>query len=99
MYAQGHAGPHGTGLVRQTGQPGQDPGRATTRPGDAQPGGAAASGGDQPRQGRFTSLDAAIGRLGRVIQELGNLVAALERAVERQVEQVRERSRGPGMGR
>ena len=78
-------------------QPGQNPGRTATRPGVAQPGLAAAPGGEQPDKGRFASLDAAIGRLSRVIQELGSIIAALERHIERQIDRARERSRGPGM--
>ena len=75
------------------GQSGQDPGRAATRTDSAQPELAAAPRGEQPEQHRFASLDEALGRLGRAIQELGNLVAAFERVIERQI----ERARGPGL--
>jgi len=91
--AQGYADPHGAGVCRHTDQPGQNPGRTATHTDSAQPGLATASGGEQPEQRRFASLDEALGRLGRAIQELGNFVAAFERAVERQV----ERSRGPSL--
>jgi len=96
--AQGYADPHGTGLYRHIDQPGQDPEGTTTRSDGAQPGLATASGGEQPEQRRFANLDEAIGRLGRAIQELGSLVAALEWAVERQIERARERERSRGLG-
>jgi len=95
--AQGHSDPHGTGIVHHTSQPGQNSGGTATRPDSTQPGLAATPRGEQPDQGRFASLDTAIARLGRSIQELGNLVATLERHIERQIERARAWSRGPGL--
>ena len=98
--AQKHADPNGAGHHRHIDRPGQNPGRTATHPDGAQSGLAAVTGGEQPEQRRFAGLDEALGRLGRAIQELGNLAAALERAIERQVARAREkeRSRGPRMG-
>ena len=96
--AQGHSDTHGTGLFRRTDQSGQDAGRAATRLDGAESGIAAASRGEQQNQRRFTSLGEAIGRLGRVIQELGTLVVAFERHIERQIERVRENVQSRRMG-
>jgi hypothetical protein len=42
-------------------------------------------------------IDVAIAQFKQFIQELGSLVAEIERSIERQVERSRERSRGPRM--
>jgi hypothetical protein len=55
------------------------------------------SGGKQPDKGRFVSLDTAIGRLGRVVQELGAAIVAFERYLEQQIERARERERSRGV--
>jgi hypothetical protein len=98
--AQGYADPHGAGFFHRLDQPGQNPGGTAPRLGRAEPELAAASGTEQQEQRRVTSLDAAIGRFGRVIQELGTALVAFERYIERQIERARERerSRWPRLG-
>jgi hypothetical protein len=96
--AQGHPGPHGTGFFHQPEQPGQDIGGTATRSGGARPEPEPLTGGSQPDQHRFASLDAALARLGRIVRELGTALVALEQAVEqRMTERAQERSRGPGL--
>jgi hypothetical protein len=98
--AQGYPDAHGAGFFRQPARPEQNFDGAATRSGGARSEPEPPTGGNQPDQRRFASLDAALARLGRIVRELGTALVALERYIERQVERTRERqqSRGPRMG-
>ncbi|MDR2573638.1 MAG: relaxase/mobilization nuclease domain-containing protein [Desulfovibrio sp.] len=99
--AQGHSVPAGTGLFTFSGRAGQDAGGTAAAFDSAEPSATPTSGREQPDQGRFASLDAALGKLGRIVRELGTALVAFERYIEQRLELARERerqrSRGPGM--
>ncbi|MDR2745461.1 MAG: relaxase/mobilization nuclease domain-containing protein [Desulfovibrio sp.] len=96
----GQFAPDGERYSRYAGNP--EPGSGRTGP---SPGGTAAdlgrpdssfetlTGGELPDERRFAGVDRALASLGRVVRELGNLVAALERYVERKIAPVEEQKK------
>ena len=99
---QRHIDPAGAGFFSFPVRPEQGITGAKTTYGCPEPGVTEVSGGNDPDEGRFASLDAALGRLDRIVRELGAALVAFERYVERQIaragEREHERQRNRGLG-